>query len=262
MIYLEVDGSVVSVQRQAPGTRRRYATALRAFGGTHVDQEPEHVKLARMFDERNRVQDVDRYRVGVDGRQYCLMAHREGNLSPQSNRFRDTYIADHGGAGTVAILLESPHRCEYVDGDVGRPVAPAQGKTGDRLHDLLGPLLNAEANASLRNCICGDFRVLLVNPVPFQTSLWWVHRGKLPRWQTLRNAIWKTLWDHGSSEDFLSRLQRYAPDVILNCCTGGKRGIQGEVTRYVREAAAIRLFRGTHPSRWHEGTVFAEASER
>ena len=267
MIRLVIDGHAVLVTRQIGRTRTEFTAALRVFGGTpHVEapmDEVEVVDVVGVFDDP--IPDVDRFRIAIlgDGGRYMLACHPRGEVCPRNNRFNDLRPRDGDFDGTVVVVLESPHCREYVDGDVNRPIAPAQGRTGGKIASLLGVLLNAAGNADLRDRIGNNFRVLIVNPVPFQTSLWCIHEGNLVYaaqaldWRTLRNAIWKTHWEHESSADFCNRLERYAPSVILNCCTGGEGGIQGIVTRRLSEMdCGAVVFRAPHPSMWGEGTQF------
>lgn len=98
-----------------------------------------------------------------------------------------------------------------------------------------------------------DFDLILVNAVQYQCSL-----GTQPLDKTIRDKVFDDFLSLGAaSEDFKERLSKaYRSDhndVILNCCTGGKRknALRQKVTRTIKEwNKNLELFRGCHPSSW------------
>ena len=247
----------VRVTRQRQTTRCYYVDWLArlACGSPHVDVVEEGVEVVGMFGDENRVPDVQRYRVCVVGD--CIRvtpnAHRE--VAPERNRYADLTADGQGSAKTVALVLESPHATEYCRGDrLGHPIAPAQGTTGARIDSHLEGILNAEANEMVRDQLNDKARVLLVEPIPFQTSLAAIHGEPLRRVKALRDAVWKTLWDVCSlREDFRNRLQLYRPDIIVNCCT---YSLKDTLTQFLQiEGYSDITFDADHPSSWTATTT-------
>ena len=269
MIRLIVDGECFAVIRQTADNCRKYSDALRQCNSPHVQVVgTEHVDVVNMFNSGegvpdvadNRVPDVDRYRVSQIGDGYRLEPHPTCRVEPEHNTFMDVLPgATEAGsyAGTVVVVLESPHADEYVNGDVNSRIAPAQGVTGCNMDRLLAHALCADAIVEAGLHVANNSRVVIANPVQFQTSLWCIHGGRLEfegqnlNWRTLRDAVWKTLWME-LNNDFAVRLKGYRPTLILNCCTAK---LQPEVTRWLRRDYGSIIYCVTHPSTWQAPVV-------
>ena len=98
-------------------------------------------------------------------------------------------------------------------------------------------------------------RVVISNPVPLQTSLYAIHRGRLQGWAGMRDKIWRRIWnlrDDGDEpavqQDFLNRLGRYAPFAIVSACTSSLRPRVN--TLLMGADYGDRLFETDHPSVW------------
>ena len=216
-----------------------------------------------MFGPKNRVLDVDRYRVNVRDDKCIVKKHESGHDKRAKSRFHDhppeTAVKCKS---TILLLLESPHKDEYKKGDPGDPIAPAQGTTGTNIDKFLGCGLNASGMATQ---IGNNARVIIANPVQFQTSLWTIHKGSLTAghcWQTLRNAVWKTLWkEYQIRREFCCRLQSYKPNIVRNCCTGGEKGLRGQVQSVLSECLSrfesnALTYEANHPVRWTDSLKF------
>lgn len=109
---------------------------------------------------------------------------------------------------TIAIILESPHKEEYNNENF-KP-APALGTTGTNLSNYFQEIIN-----SVENLEDGEYRIILMNAIQYQCSL------GLPT-NKYRDKMFLKLWLEEEFEiDFISRLEKYNPDVILNFCTKG-----------------------------------------
>lgn len=228
------------------------------------------VVVQGMFGERNVVPDVDRFRIhGIGGDSEALRlephaaARDAGVLATYP--FVDRVIACGGsGVATLLILLESPHKDEY-GAHMECPLGPARGRTGARIEKELIGILQGDGRARRLLADAGEtVRVLVSNPIPFQTSLYAVHRGRLGGRRGLRDAIWRGLWrmesdgNRAFQDQFLGRVTRYAPDVIVNACTGGDGGLRGEIGNFLDDAGyRERLFTAIHPAAWTAGTTLA-----
>jgi len=133
--------------------------------------------------------------------------------------------------GAVVIILESPHQHEYTLAFT--PIGPLQKPASrTRLRNYLPGLLR-EAQ------VPDDVDVVLVNPIQYQTSL---HRLHQPMYQAgvstaIRDAVWKALWGLEVADimvyqrDFLNRMDKYQPSLVINSCTAGVKGIVDEVLK-------------------------------
>ena len=232
--------------------------------------------IVKIFGERNKVPDVSRYRIAEgscvrhdDRYHICndryLIPH--DNLTGQNvssydipePRLQDQLRQrEQRGIGNIVLLLESPHKDEYI----ADPKRPACGKTGRNidlylcgvLDDIIGEL--NKAGFSVAEHIDPGCHVIISNPIQFQTSLHAIHGQPLVgTWNKLRDNVWRTLWrEEHIRQCFRARLGCYYPKVIINACTG-KREKRDSLKRLVesfirREFQDVRLFYINHPSSW------------
>jgi hypothetical protein len=172
----------------------------------------------------------------------------------------------------IVLLLESPHKDEFdykyfsTDGENTEitkmtPMAPARGSTGTAIdHHLLTVLMPIIKKD-------GEYKIFIVNPIQYQTSLWAIHGKPLAKKRKkteegkLRDEVWKALWDFKDSnafifqDDFRNRLNSYSPEIIINCCT---KEFRQTVTDYIKTTknnsknnhliSLDYLYGGSHPS--------------
>ena len=115
---------------------------------------------------------------------------------------------------TIVIILESPHRNEFLEDFIG----PALGKTGEKLDEYLEKRLNeklSELSKKTAGKLNGEYRVILCNAIQYQASL-----GLDTEY--LRDRVWLNLWlKRKLRNNFIERLKSYNPDIIFNLCTLG-----------------------------------------
>lgn len=244
---------------------------LRQFVGPYVRDDEDDVFVESFFGIKNRVPDVSRYRihnmrccVRYDDRYricnnryiipHCDVSGEE--LDRQLQRPQPRPEPEQEGIRNIVLLLESPHKDEYTDGDIARPKAPARGETGDNIDRWLGTVLS-RTNADLIEPGC---HVIISNPIQFQTSLHAIHRRPLKgSWRTLRNKVWITLWRAAHiTECFRARLTAYNPSLIINACTGawGCQGTdpKGLVDGFVQGILPnVHRYETYHPARRWKG---------
>ena len=238
---------------------------IQESGSPHVRQHQGDVLVSEYFGPTNAVSDVSRYRISTEP---CCEHHKD-RCRISSNR----YVTPHSNhdacevfrgdiprpqvqqqTGSIVLLLESPHKEEYTSHDVATPRAPACGVTGKNIRQCLSTVLlhlhQVETGLIEPNC-----DVVISNPIPFQTSLYTIHRRpvKKRKWKRLRDSVWCTLWceDH-IRQDFLSRLNEYHPKVIINACTSElKPHVRSvvEAWRSQREQVPL-LYETAHPAGW------------
>ena len=176
------------------------------------------------FGQGNRVCDDDRYRI-----------------DRRSNDPLECCERDAAFEQTLVIVLESPHKAEYLGNRIDRPIAPAVGRTG---HNIRNHLMDVIRSCSHIHCrLVQETRVILANPIPFQTSLASTirvrrqsgesksgesksekrkreERERKKRENRIRDAVWKALWYRQAIRNgFKERLKGYGPKLIINACT-------------------------------------------
>lgn len=111
----------------------------------------------------------------------------------------------------IVIILESPHRNEYdINSKLGYP---ALGKTGENINNNLETVINTKLKGKME--LDQVYDIILMNAVQYQTSL-----GIDTK--VFRDRIWLTLWiENNLRSDFIKRLKKYNPDIILNFCSKG-----------------------------------------
>ena len=222
-----------------------------------------------LFGVENRVPDVDRYEIVRCGNDITVEDHQltcgEDYVStyPYVDRSAESNSAE--APRTLVIVLESPHSDEYGC-SVTEPIAPARGKTGESMHKHLGKILNASSRLKDSLPDGESVRVVITNPVPFQTSAYAIHGGRLKQkhWKPLRDAIWKALWDlkkpnpqNGAKpcfvlqKKFCDKLRSYNPIAIINACTNMG---QSKVTKTLCDRCIAPLYEADHPSSWRSDT--------
>ena len=196
---------------------------------TRTDEENDRLYIEGIFGVDNRVRDFQRYKIpqNADGR-----LPRHCDIPPDCGRH-------------VVVLLESPHRDEYGGKGtaMNQPIAPAMGKTGQRMDEYLGALFRA-----IGAPVC---EVVISNPIQFQASLYVVHKNKIgsSRKRHLTNTVWEALWNVKQiRSDFLRRIRSYRPCLVVNACT---RCLSGTIDKFLRHALpSDRCWKTTHPFSW------------
>lgn len=110
----------------------------------------------------------------------------------------------------LIIILESPHTDEFED----EFIAPALGRTGNSLDKYFLEILHKYFSHNLPPKE-GNYEVILMNAVQYQCS------AGLPT-KLYRDFFWLKFWFKGKKKsDFVSRLKKYKPDIVINLCTKG-----------------------------------------
>lgn len=155
---------------------------------------------------------------------------------------------------TVVLLLESPHMHEYSA--LFEPIEPAQGITGYNISTFIKEVINNAVADNNLNQLQKKFRLVISNPIQYQTSLYHVHKQPLRKGQDgsgarLRDKIWKAIFNISEyKEDFFNRLISYNPSLIINACSSK---LKSEITRFLDENGFLNITRtvNSHPCCWH-----------
>ena len=258
--------------RVSPGNYNALIEGPGAYRGPHLLREGDPFRVRNFFGVSNRVPDVSRYRIHnmrcceryddryrICNNRYiiprCDVSGEE--LGPQLQRPQPRPEPEQERIRNIVLLLESPHKDEYTDGDIARPKAPACGETGDNIDRWLGTVLS-RTNEDLIEPGC---HVIISNPIQFQTSLHAIHGRSVSNssWDTLRDNVWKTLWHEDHIQGcFLARLTAYNPSLIINACTGdwGCEGAdpKGLVDGFVQDRLPnVCRYETYHPARHWRG---------
>ena len=172
----------------------------------------------------NQKIDIDLWsKVGAHIRCYVKYSNGNFNFCPYA-----TYKARK-----IVILLESPHKNEFDQNF--NPLVPLNGRSGKKFDNKIISQLQKWFNGIYisENSI---FEIMLLNPVPYQTSLYHFISNKIP-YQPLvgasstipvfkidkkvRDKVWRLLFPLPCCEnEMIIFLKNYNPDYIINCCTG------------------------------------------
>lgn len=149
-----------------------------------------------------------------------LKCHKVIGLIPSIGESIDEF---NSKLPAIVLILESPHTHEFASGDITKPIAPAMGKTGIKINNHLINLIN-KLNL-LKN---KKYNFYIINPVPFQASLG-LNLHNDSKNQRIRDSVWMALWSAkqlGLEKKFIKLLKEIpANSIILNGCTGGKKGM-------------------------------------
>ena len=172
------------------------------------------------FSDIMKVEDVYRYIVTVCKGKYPKLEKHTNNKFKNSS-FNDYCCSDDKETKSIILILESPHKDEYCNlNNIYTPIAPAQGKTGNRIKNNISIVVNELINNEIYNSSLssGKYRLIICNPVQFQTSLYYLHNEGIIK--NLRDRVWKEIFNQEKVKyNFYSRLSKYYPSVIINACT-------------------------------------------
>ncbi|ANU38291.1 hypothetical protein RJD38_18970 [Vibrio scophthalmi] len=192
------------------------------------------------FNESKSVKDTYRYILSYQKSNWQLI---KPSRTPISRDFENFEVQQK--TNNIVVLLESPHREEFTDDY--NPIAPACGTTGLYFQQYFSshvlPLLQGLGLTLDQDM---EYAIILVNPVPFQTSLVAIHGSKKLQ-KPLRDKVWKVLYQQCASE-FKCRLESYEPKVIINACTSKlKTELNGVLSDF-----DVQKFSTSHPSQWFQ----------
>ena len=214
------------------------------------------VYVKDMFDRNKAVPDVERYHICKSGHDLSLISYCSNAVHPQ-NRYNDHLCRQKFQSDTVVLLLESPHKDEYDN--CGRPIAPAQGSTGRNIDSHLECVLRRILHNNMRQIRSGcNTRVILCNPVQFQTSL---HMILDVEWQKpWRDKVWLSLWNEPIIQQcFRARMALYNPKFVINACTGNRtrpnqrkvNSLKRKITAFLKCIGIDNVYETGHPVSWH-----------
>lgn len=232
-----------------------------------LQNSPNHRHLTHYFEKKSngdfivkkpffykskKVSDVYRYDLRYIKKQWtlvfpntrtpgCSCCHKQRDISVDPTK------------NNILVILESPHKDEYCEKYL-KPLAPANGQTGENFyHYFTKHVLNNNNLLISKLKKRTTYSICFVNPVPFQTSLHFIHKN-MPT--TLRDKVWAELFPD-CRLDFLKRMKFYSKSnavIILNSCTESlkcyvKITIDSAITKKIINCTD--KFKTPHPSSGH-----------
>lgn len=210
------------------------------------------IEVKNFITTETKVKDVHRYDIHINNdNKIELFYYDEKNNDFADSKFYDLPTSKYDGEMPVILMiLESPHKNEYkYEGDKIIPIAPAQGKTGINIEEHIEYIIREIKK--YQKLDCGEYRFLICNPVPYQTSLDALFGKGIV--SDLRNKVWKAIWDcEFCKEDFNKKIGKYKPKIIINACT---KDLKEYINMYLQENKYENIFSTTHPASWRSYNV-------
>ncbi len=247
-LYLEIsDGEPISIY----ANKKEVIKQIENCKSEYYSVSEKKVRK-RFFNDDKKVKNVFRGKIIKNKKgEFHYSESENKSFCFNNSKYNDHPIEKDKEKKSIIIILESPHEKEYDKGLI--PIAPAQGNTGVNIKNKICNVLNEipEKDKELLNG--SEYRLLIINPVPFQTSLFELHGKSIKgMYKTLRNNVWKTLWFHKKElkTDFKTNILNSNPVIILNCCTADLTDKIGEeLISY--KLKNVLIYRVYHPSCWY-----------
>ena len=198
----------------------------------------------------SKVEDVYRYLIYYKKNKLLKKALKKDGTKFSESKYGDRSTGrDKNKYKSIVLLLESPH-CDEFDLN-NNPIAPAQGETGKLIDEKILSVLDEILRLDKNTILAEDekLRVIIANPIQYQTSLYMYHNKKLEdEYQTLRNRCWRKIWDEKKiKDDFEKRIKQYNPVLIINACT---YSLKDKVTKFLKDNKFENVYTSYHPSYW------------
>lgn len=158
----------------------------------------------------------------------------------------------------ILVFLESPHKNEYDYINNFKPLRPANEATGLTFYNHFTNNILQRIEKTLGLCLNRGiiYSICFINPIPFQTSLYFIYRKRLN--ESIRDKVWKALYPL-CERDFVKRVSSYNPFIILNMCTGGHDNgmIQTKSLKFLVKSTisthinCVHKCHVYHPSAWN-----------
>jgi len=198
---------------------------------------------AAYFNRSRWVENVCRYKITRNKLSDFDLSENQSVEFCENSAFSENRIDLDDRSSSVAILLESPHRYEY--NERYQPIAPAQGRTGEAIRNHVLTIINNKYRELLTE---NEYRVLIINPIPIQASLFFLHGQPLKNsYKTLRDNVWIGLWKNipEFKTSLINIINSSNVKLLLNCCTSKlkyKLQIEGQINCVIKQI--------NHPSSW------------
>lgn len=198
------------------------------------------------FNDSTRVEDVFRYYLKYEKDSGWCFYDNENRKKSDFCIKNDSKELISSNEPVIVLILESPHKDEYEikNGEL-IPRSPAAGDSGRAIHNYFtSHVLPILINLGLKLEFDKEYKFYIVNPVPYQTSMVNIHQEGLI--SSLRDKVWEKMYPI-LKQDFVERLKKYKPTVILNGCTSNlKEQLKPELLKLEDTV----IFNVNHPASW------------
>ncbi len=155
---------------------------------------------------------------------------------------------------SITLILESPHKAEFeYFNNYLKPISPAQGSTGKNIDNKLQKLLvEIISNNNLSDLESENYKLVIINPISFQTSLHFFHRKSLSEYhfKKLRDKVWQESWEKDITykKNLSANLKKINSNLIINACTSNLSPLIQEFLE--NNFKNKHLVKSYHPSAW------------
>ena len=213
----------------------------------------KNIITQNFFSNNMIIEDVWRYNIKIGKNIYPVVKQNNNKDSKFTNsKYNDKEIKIDDKDNSIVLILESPHKDEYkIKNGKYIPIAPAQGDTGIGIDKNISIIINEFIENPKYNCSLskGEYKFIICNPVQYQTSLYYFHKSDSSKFKTLRNNIWKSIFEQNSiKDDFLNRIDSYKPKLIINACTDK---LKCKVKEVIKSNFSVDYIETYHPSYWN-----------
>lgn len=217
----------------------------------YIDTDTDTIIVEGLFDENFEVNDTYRYLINLEDK-YPKFIYKNSTNYLINSEFNESSIKDDEKIESIVIILESPHMHEYSYKNKKLEVkGPAQNKTGQAIENNILMLINE----LLINYKCGleknEYRVILMNSIGYQTSLYSLHRKGLTSnniYIEVRDRIWSELWDKKYIKESLkNRLAQCNVKLVINACT---QVGSDKINNFLDKEGYKNRIKTSHPYNW------------
>jgi hypothetical protein len=174
--------------------------------------------ISFLFTKNMAVPDVHRYNVEIckPKKKLRITLHHNNTTDFPCSRYSD--LAPKQVDKSIVLVLESPHIDEFAGVLTNaKPVAPAQGVTGRNIESYITEHIAYAMKQGLIEL--GTFPIIIVESIQWNTSLSVLSRKSLDK--DLRDEVFRKVWINSVEEEFIFRMERLKPCLIMNACTKG-----------------------------------------
>lgn len=157
----------------------------------------------------------------------------------------------------ILIILESPHRFEYkMNGEEIEAIGPAQGVTGKNICGKKKEIIEEVKTLSNGKESSENYEIILINPVPYQTSLFHLFKNTKKLNKNIKKLIWNFMWDSNFNKcknEFVENIKKINPVCVFNCCT---KEFKNEINKELKNSELKNIRELPHPSsKWFNKAI-------
>ena len=199
-----------------------------------VDTEEITLKIEALPNQEVRFSEKDAVPDSIRG----YLCYKDGKWNFEeimTNRYKGRKYSEKlikANDFIIALSLESPHKYEFDSN--GKPLLPAQGKTGKKIDKIVSIAKKLVLDP------CHRYVLILTNPVQYQTSCY----NQLKDEKEYKNkkskirdeVFFKLFLDKNLKTDFEERLLKYEKKnlkIVINCCT---KNLKKDVKNVIKES--------------------------